>query len=69
MKLLLISQIQPAAVIGSTLSWVASGIPILFVGSHAAAGRAVSRLLFLAARSRYRDLRELTRFVTAEVPA
>jgi DNA excision repair protein ERCC-4 len=56
------SSVTPAAVIGSTLSWLASGIPFLFVGNHAAAGRTVSRLLFLAARQRYRELRELTRF-------
>lgn len=49
-------QVAPAAAMGSVLGWVADGVPFLFVGSHDEAGRAVARLLFLAARKRWRQL-------------
>lgn len=43
---------------GSVLGWMAMGIPFLFVGSHQAAGIAVSRFLYIAARRRWRECRE-----------
>ena len=53
------SKITPAAAIGSTLGWIAQGVPIIMAGDHARAGRYVSRLLFTAARRRWREAREL----------
>lgn len=53
------SQITPAAAIGSVLGWGARGIPIYMAGDHERAGKMVSRILFLVARRRYRELRHL----------
>lgn len=49
------SQVKPAAVLGSVLGWICRGIPIMLVGDHVRAGQYVSRLLFLAARRRWRE--------------
>ena len=53
------SKITPAAAIGSLLGWIAAGVPIVMAGDHARAGRYVSRLLFTAARRRWRECRSL----------
>lgn len=53
------SKITPAAATGSLLGWVAAGLPIIMASDHARAGRVVSRLLFIAARRRWRELRAL----------
>ncbi|HVU88050.1 MAG TPA: ERCC4 domain-containing protein [Pirellulales bacterium] len=53
------SRVTPAAAVGSLLGWVALGIPILMAGGHERAGRYVSRLLYIAARRRYREIRAL----------
>jgi len=53
------SHVTPAAAMGSLLGWIASGLPIVMAGNHARAGRCVSRLLFIAARRRWRELRAL----------
>lgn len=58
------SQVAPAAVIGSVLGWIASGVPIIMAGDHGRAGRYVSRLLFTVARRRWRETRA---FVTASI--
>jgi ERCC4-type nuclease len=52
-------KITPAAAVGSVLGWVACGLPILFVGDHANAGQVVSRMLYIAARRRWREARAL----------
>jgi len=52
------SQLLPSAVIGSCLGWIATGIPIVMAGDHHRTGRYVSRLLFTAARRRWREARE-----------
>jgi hypothetical protein len=49
--------IHPAAVIGSVLGWVAMGVPVLLVGDHERAGKYVSRILYIAARRRWREAR------------
>jgi ERCC4-type nuclease len=54
------SQIQPNAALGSVLGWVAAGVPVIMAGDHARAGRYVGRLLFTAARRRWREARILT---------
>ena len=50
------SKVTASAAIGSLLGWVAAGVPIIMAENHEAAGRYVSRLLFTAARRRWRDL-------------
>lgn len=53
------SRVTPAAATGSVLGWVAAGVPFVFAGDHAAAGNVVARLLFIAARRRWREARAL----------
>jgi DNA excision repair protein ERCC-4 len=53
------SQVTPQAAIGSLLGWIALGIPIVMAGDHERAGKTVSRILFIAARRRYREARAL----------
>ena len=53
------SRIKPAAAIGSLLGWSAMGLPIVMAGDHNRAGRYVSRMLFIAARRRWREARAL----------
>jgi len=57
------SQVTPAAAIGSLLGWLALGIPVVMAGDHARAGKYVSRLLYIAARRRYRENRALIEHV------
>ena len=61
------SKVTASAAIGSLLGWVAAGVPIIMAENHERAGRYVSRLLFTAARRRWRELRTLAAAVgTAE---
>jgi ERCC4-type nuclease len=53
------SKITAAAAMGSCLGWMAHGLPVLFAHDHAHAGRAISGLLFIAARRRWREARDL----------
>ena len=53
------SQVEPAAVIGSIYSWLARGITVQLAGDRASAAKAISRILFCAARERWRQLRAL----------
>lgn len=53
------SQVTASAAVGSCLGWIASGLPVVMCGSHARAGRYVARLLFTAARRRWREARSL----------
>ena len=52
-------EVKPAAALGSLLGWVANGLPVLMAGDHERAGRYVARLLVIAARRRWRELRAL----------
>ncbi len=49
------SQITASAAIGSVLGWIAAAVPIILAGDYERAGRHVSRLLFTAARRRWRE--------------
>ena len=49
------SNVTANAAVGSLLGWIASGLPIVMAGDHARAGRFVSRILFTAARRRWRE--------------
>jgi len=53
------SKVTPAAAVGSLLGWIAAGVPVVMCGDHVRAGRYVSRLLFTAARRRWREARAL----------
>jgi len=53
------SKIKPSSAIGSLLGWSTRGLPIIMAGTHQQAGRYVSRLLFIAARRRWREARAL----------
>jgi ERCC4-type nuclease len=53
------SKVTPASAMASVLGWMAAGVPFLFVGNHETAGKAVAKLLFLAARRRWREARGL----------
>lgn len=49
------SQVTPVAAMGSLLGWIATGLPVLMVGDHRRPGVYASRLLFTAARRRWRE--------------
>jgi ERCC4-type nuclease len=53
------SKITATAAVGSVLGWIAAGLPVVMAGDHQRAGRYVSRLLFTAARRRWREARAL----------
>jgi DNA excision repair protein ERCC-4 len=53
------SNVTPNQAIGSLLGWIAAGVPIVMAYDHARAGRFVSRILFTAARRRWREARAL----------
>lgn len=53
------SKITPAAAMGSLIGWAAMGLPIFMAGDHQRAGQFISRILFTAARRRWRELRTL----------
>jgi DNA excision repair protein ERCC-4 len=53
------SRVTPQAAIGSALGWIAAGVPVVMATDHERAGRFVSRILFTAARRRWREARAL----------
>lgn len=53
------AQVEPSAVIGSVYSWIARGITVEWAGDRTRAAVAVSRILFCAARERWRQLQGL----------
>jgi DNA excision repair protein ERCC-4 len=61
--------VTPNAAIGSLLGWIAAGVPIVMAYDHERAGRFVSRMLYIAARRRWREARSLMAGVMEEVPA
>jgi DNA excision repair protein ERCC-4 len=56
--------VTPNAAIGSLLGWITAGVPIVMAYDHERAGRFVSRILFTAARRRWREARALVANVT-----
>jgi DNA excision repair protein ERCC-4 len=60
------SQITPAVAIGSLLSWISSGVPIVMCYTHERAGKFAARILYTAARRRWREARGLITAVTEE---
>lgn len=59
-------KVTPRQVSGSLLGWAASGLSIITAGSHERAGELVSRLLFIAARRRWREAREFISHATEQ---
>ena len=57
------SKVTPQAVLGSLLGWVASGLPVIMAQDHDRAGRYVAKLLYTAARRRWREARTFLREV------
>ena len=53
------NKVTPAAALGSALGWIVAGVPVLMAGDHERAGKHIARLLFIAARRRWRELRAL----------
>jgi hypothetical protein len=53
------SKVTPQAAVGSVLGWGARGIPIYMTGGHERAGKMVSRILYITARRRWRELLHL----------
>ena len=53
------SKITPKSVVGSTLGWMAAGVPFLFAESHERAQEHVSRFLYIVARREWRRLRSM----------
>lgn len=53
------SKVTPAAAVGSVLGWIAAGVPVVFAGNREAAARQVSRLLYITARRRWRELQSM----------
>jgi DNA excision repair protein ERCC-4 len=53
------SHVTPAAAVGSCIGWIAAGVPIVMAGDHERAGRYVAKLLYTAARRRWREARQL----------
>ena len=62
------SNVTPAAAIGSLLGWIAAGLPVVMAGDHQRAGRFVSRMLYIAARRRWREARALVAGAVEEQP-
>ena len=51
------SKVTSASVIGSVLSWIGQGIPFIMAGNRAMAEEYCKRMLFIAARKRWRESR------------
>jgi hypothetical protein len=48
------------------LGWIAAGVPVVMAEDHDRAGRYVSRILYIAARRRWREARALVAEVLNE---
>lgn len=57
------SRITGKQVTGSLLGWIAMGLPVVMATNHTRAGQLVSRMLYIAARRRWREARELVKHV------
>ena len=62
-------KVTPKQAIGSVLGWIAWGIPFLLVGNHQRAGELTAKLLYTAARRRWREAREFIVHVQHETAA
>jgi len=53
------AKVHPSAAIGSLLGWVGQSIPVLMAGDHKKAGVFVARILYITAKRRYAELKQL----------
>jgi len=53
------SNVHPNSAIGSIMGWMADGLPIIFAESHPQAATMVSRMLWVVANRRLRELKYL----------
>jgi ERCC4-type nuclease len=53
------SKVRAPAALGTVLNWISMGLPVIMASDHCRAGRYVSRILFVAARRRWREARAL----------
>lgn len=53
------SKLSPKQVEASLMGWLSRGVPVLLSGDHKTAGRHVARILFISARRRYHEARQL----------
>lgn len=60
------SKVTPKSVTGSVLGWMAEGVPFLFAHDHKRASELVRRYLYILARRRWRELREMHRQMQQE---
>lgn len=59
--------VNPNAVLGSLIGWVAAGLPVFMVDNHMQAGVFVSRFLYIAARRRYLETYDLLDYMVKDV--
>lgn len=62
-------KIKPQQAMGSVLGWIALGVPFIFAGTRDSAANAVARLLYLAARRRWREARTFAAAITGQAVA
>jgi hypothetical protein len=59
------SKITPKTAIGSVIGWIGWGIPFILAGGHQRGADIAARLLFTAARRKYREAREFAKYIEA----
>ena len=62
-------EVRPEAALGSLLGWAAAGLPVIMAGDRARAGKYTARLLYLAARRRWREARSLMHLALETPPS
>jgi DNA excision repair protein ERCC-4 len=60
------SNVTASSAVGSVLGWIAAGVPFILAGDHLNGDRFAARLLFIAARRRWREARALVNAVCTE---
>ena len=53
------SKVTAACALSSCLGWIAAGVPIVMARDHVTAGKYVCQILWIAARRRWREIRNL----------
>jgi ERCC4-type nuclease len=57
------SRVTAASAVGSVLGWIAAGVPFILAGDHLHGDRFAARLLYTAARRRWREARSLVQSI------
>lgn len=60
------SNVTPQSAVGSVVGWIAAGVPFVMAGDHLHADRFAARLLFIAARRRWREARGFVAAMSGE---